>query len=370
MKKASRLLKGPKSKLGLTLIIAVVLTALILVNWAQTGDKIETTVCKAKLTEVVNFGSNPGNLRMYKYIPKDMPDNAPLVVSLHGCLQDANEYAGNTGWNKLADRWKFYVIYAQQKLTNNVTFCFNWFNPVNSDRGRGEALSIKQMVDKMMVDYSINKHRVYVTGFSAGGYMTAVMLAVYPEVFAGGAVMAGGPYKCATNIWEARYFCMLGKVDKTPQQWGDLVKNAFPYLGTYPILSIFHGNSDHIVDNLNMNELMEQWTNLHGADQIPEENEIFRGHRHKVYYDNKSRAIVETYHLNGLAHAISVDPGRGEDQGGTVGYYSKDKDIYSSYYAAKFWGLVKQVGSQDWLPHALEGLHLGHRQTRSFLYRP
>jgi poly(3-hydroxybutyrate) depolymerase len=102
---------------------------------------------KTELTEVTAFGSNPGNLKMYMYAPANVPDNAPLVVVLHGCTQNANEYAERTQWNRLAERFGFIVIYPEQQVVNNVLFCFNWFFPADASRDKGESLSIKQMID-------------------------------------------------------------------------------------------------------------------------------------------------------------------------------------------------------------------------------
>ena len=76
-------------------------------------------------------------------------------------------------------------MFPEQGSANNQNACFNWFEPGDIRRGAGEALSIKQMVDKMISDYDLDPERVFVTGLSAGGYMTTVMLATYPDVFAG-----------------------------------------------------------------------------------------------------------------------------------------------------------------------------------------
>jgi poly(hydroxyalkanoate) depolymerase family esterase len=294
----------------------------------------------SELTEVKAFGSNPGNLKMYKYTSADVPDNAPLVVVLHGCSQNANEYAQRTEWNRLADRFGFIVVYPEQQIVNNGFSCFNWFLPADTTRDQGESLSIKQMIDKIMADHSVDAERVHVTGLSAGGYMSAVMLAVYPELFAGGAVMAGGPFRCATNDNEAINVCMKGLADRTPEQWGDLVREASDHTGPFGILTIFHGDMDPTVNDQNMNELVEQWTNVHGTDAVPESEILFRGHPHRIYNDSNGRPVVETYHIKGMLHAISVDPGSGEDQGGAIGAFAEDRNVYAAFYAAKFWGLI------------------------------
>ena len=123
------------------------------------------------------------------------------------------------------------------------------------------------MVNKMKSDYSIDNSKVFVTGLSAGGYMTAVMMATYPDVFSGGAVMAGGPYKCATSM-TAAFSCMSPGTDKSPTEWKTLAKQGYSsYNGTYPTLMVFHGSTDSTVKELNMTELMDQWTAMHDIDQ-------------------------------------------------------------------------------------------------------
>src|SRR5207237_6254007 len=104
------------------------------------------------------------------------------------------------GWSTLADRYGFALLLPEQQRSNNPNGCFNWFQPEHSRRNQGEPLSIRQMIEKSVVDYGINRRRVYVTGLSAGGAIASNMVACYPEVFAGGAIVAGLPYGGATNV--------------------------------------------------------------------------------------------------------------------------------------------------------------------------
>src|SRR5215470_13383145 len=147
-----------------------------------------------RLREIVGFGSNPGNLRMFGYRPATLADNPALVVVLHGCTQTAAGYDLGAGWSTLADRYGFVLLLPEQQRSNNPHGCFNWFRPEHSRRNQGEPLSIRQMIEKCVVDFGIDRRRIFITGLSAGGAMTSVMLACYPEVFAGGAIVAGLPY--------------------------------------------------------------------------------------------------------------------------------------------------------------------------------
>ncbi|MBI1890354.1 MAG: PHB depolymerase family esterase [Burkholderiales bacterium] len=290
------------------------------------------------LSQVTSFGSNPGNLQMFKHVPASMPANAPLVVALHGCTQAAIDYE-KAGWSQLANTHKFYVLYPQQQSGNNSNKCFNWFEPGDLARGGGEALSIKQMVDNMKANHSIDANRVFVTGLSAGGAFTNVMLATYPDVFAGGAPMAGIPYKCATTM-SAGFTCMSGS-DKTPSAWGDLARSGYSgYTGRKPRVSIWQGSSDTTVQPMNGTETVEQWTNYHGIDQTADVSDSVLGYPRKVYKDASGNALVEYYSITGMAHGTPVDPGTGTQQCGTAASYILDKDICSSYWIGQFWGII------------------------------
>jgi poly(hydroxyalkanoate) depolymerase family esterase len=294
------------------------------------------------LTQVTSFGTNPGNLKMWKYVPAGVPANAPLVVAMHGCAQTADAYT-NTGWNALADQLKFYVVYPETNSNNNATSCFNWFEPGDIARGQGEALSIKQMVDKMKTDHSIDASRVFVTGLSAGAAMTHVMAAVYPDVFSGAAIMSGVPYKCALTMNDA-FSCMNPGADKTASAWGDLVRGAWSgYTGRYPKISIWHGTSDTTVKNTNQTEALEQWTSVHGIDLTADISDTVAGYPHKVYKDAAGNALVETYAITGMGHGTPIDPATKFPNTtvacGTAGAYVLDTDICSTWHVAKWFGL-------------------------------
>ena len=289
-------------------------------------------------TEVTGFGTNPGNLRMFKYVPSGLPAGAPMVVALHGCAQTAANYDAETGWQLFADRYRFALLLPQQQSANNSSSCFNWFEAGDTARGQGEALSIKQMVDRMVADHGVATSRIYVTGLSAGGAMTSVLLATYPDVFAGGAILSGLPYRCATSQ-SAAFSCMNPGSDLTPAQWGDKVRAASTWTGPWPIVSIWHGDSDFTVRPMNLTESMEQWTNVHGIDQTADVSDTVAGYPHKVYKTAAGVARVETYTITGMGHGTPVDPGTGESQCGTAGAYILDVNICSSYYIARFFGL-------------------------------
>jgi poly(hydroxyalkanoate) depolymerase family esterase len=276
---------------------------------------------------------------MYAYRPDGLPTGAPAVVLLHGCTQNASGYFTNSGWRKYADQWGFALVFPQTNAVNNASSCFNWFLPEDTSRGQGEVLSIKQMIDRMLTRYRVDTGRVYVTGLSAGGAMTAVMLAAYPEVFAGGGIVAGLPYKCATTQVQA-YTCMNPGVDRTPKQWGDLVRGAASYTGRRAPVSLWHGTGDTTVVPANLTEEVDQWTDVLGADQTPDVTDRVMGQVHKVYLDGSGRAAVETFEIAGMRHGQPVAPtASGPEQCGHAGAFDIDVGICAAYHIGLFWHL-------------------------------
>ena len=296
------------------------------------------------LREVTDFGTNPGRLKMFEYLPPGLGTARPLVVALHGCTQQAASYDDEPGWVKYADQYHFALLLPQQQASNQPLSCFNWYNGADNTRDQGEALSIRQMIGKIVADAGLNQQKVYITGLSAGGAMTAVMLAAYPELFAGGAIIAGIPYKCAADSSEATSACGVPDNMKSlsPAAWGDLVRAATPYSGPRATVSLWQGSADTTVAPQDLQELMKQWTNVLGVDQIPDLQDSIAGNEHKVYQDSAGKAQVETVLVAGMAHGTPINPGDGEGECGVPAPYILNAGICSSYYISKFWGLDLQ----------------------------
>src|SRR5689334_9322965 len=116
-----------------------------------------------RLTET-SFAPNPGNLRMFVYVPPGAGAGAPLVVILHGCGQTAAGYDLGTGWSRLADQLGFALLAPEQKPANNPNTCFDWFNPEDIARGQGEAASIARMIQTMVETHRLDVTRIFITG--------------------------------------------------------------------------------------------------------------------------------------------------------------------------------------------------------------
>lgn len=299
-----------------------------------------------QLTRIQNFGSNPGNLKMYVYTPAglDTSRQTPLVVVLHGCLQSAGAAAKQTGWNKLADTYGFRVLYPQQRILNNPQKCFCWYQRSDIEKGKGESFSIKQMIDEVKRTNAIDSSQVFITGLSAGAAMGVALMADYPEAFNAGAIFAGGAYKTATNIWTG-ILSLYGWRIKSPEKWGALVREQNPnYTGEYPRMIIYQGKADVVVNKRNGSQLMKQWTNLHGLSTTPTETiRRFAGAKaieKNIYRTNEGKEAVLYYRIKHLGHALLVDPGKCLNQGGKRGLFSADKNYFSTYWTAVDFGLI------------------------------
>src|SRR6201992_2791365 len=131
---------------------------------------------QSPLFEVKGFGTNPGALRMFAFVPASLQQPRALVVVLHGCGQRAAGYDLGAGWSALAKQFGFALLMPEQRPSNNANTCFNWFNPEDIARDGGEAGSIRPMITRMVRGYSIDARRIFINGLSAGAAQTSVQL--------------------------------------------------------------------------------------------------------------------------------------------------------------------------------------------------
>jgi poly(hydroxyalkanoate) depolymerase family esterase len=231
-------------------------------------------------------------------------------------------------------------LFPEQTPANNPKTCFNWFLPDDTTRDRGEARSIRQMIEQAIDAHDIDRARVFVTGLSAGGAMAGVMLATYPEVFAAGAIIAGLPYGSAANVQQAFESMFQGR-PRAANHWGDLVRNASPHRGPWPRVSVWHGDADATVIPMNAEGIVRQWTDLHGID-APPRHDVVDGYPRRVWRRD-GIDLVEAYTITGMAHGAPLATGESDTACGKAGAFLLEVGISSSHHIASFFGLTGRV---------------------------
>ena len=297
---------------------------------------------RSPLVETTDFGSNPGALRMFSFVPRNHQQPPALVVVLHGCGQSAAGYDLGAGWSTLAKHYGFVLLMPEQQPANNANGCFNWFNPEDTARDSGEACSIRQMIARMVREHKIDGRRIFVTGLSAGGAMTSVMLATYPEVFAGGAVIAGLPFGVASNVREALNG-MFQSHSRPASELGDLVRHASHHKGPWPKILVWHGSADRTVNPANANEIVKQWLDLHHLPSTPMSESNVDGYPRQVWWNADGETVVECYTITDMAHGTPLGTADNDQRYGAQGAFLIDAGISSSYHIANFFGLTERI---------------------------
>jgi poly(hydroxyalkanoate) depolymerase family esterase len=236
--------------------------------------------------------------RAYKiYIPGDIRGKSlPLIVMLHGCTQDPDDFAAGTRMNFLAEAAGIVVVYPEQSGSANASRCWNWFQPADQERGQGEPALIAGLTRRVMDEYHVETRRVYVAGMSAGGAMAAILAATYPDLYAAAGVHSGLAPRCAHDLPSA-YQAM--------QSGGQVVGSG---AGCTVPLILFHGDSDPTVHPCNADRLVEQWTAT-GPVVSPtmQQGGTARGRSYTcaTYTTARGRAVVERWTVHGGGHAWS-----------------------------------------------------------------
>jgi poly(hydroxyalkanoate) depolymerase family esterase len=260
----------------------------------------------ASLTQVTNFGNNPSNLQMYEYVPNNVQQHPPILLALHGCQGSGPYLYSSTQFAALADQYGFVVIYPS--VTRSYD-CWDVSSPSSlTHNGNNDPAGLVSMIRYVEQHNNGDAGRVYVTGESSGAMMTNVMLGDYPDVFKAGAAFMGVPFGCFATTdgsqWNSQ--CAQGKVSKTPQQWGDLVRGAYPgYSGPRPRMQLWHGTADTTLYYQNFGEEIKQWTNVFGLSQTPTATDSPQsGWTRTRYADGGGTVDVEAYSISGVGHAL------------------------------------------------------------------
>ncbi|OLF09598.1 extracellular catalytic domain type 1 short-chain-length polyhydroxyalkanoate depolymerase [Actinophytocola xanthii] len=268
--------------------------------------RLATPAAAATLVEVTNFGANPSNLRMHLYVPDSVASRPAVLVAVHYCTGSGPAFHSGTEFARLADQHGFVVIYPSATRSGN---CFDVYTREALRRdGGSDPVGIRSMVGYVQQRYGADPDRIFVTGASSGAMMTNVLLGNYPDVFRAGAAFMGVPFGCfATtppSTWNSE--CANGQVVRTPQQWGDLVRAAYPgYTGPRPRMQVWHGTQDTTLRYPNFGEQLKQWTNVHGVSQTPVSTDTPQANWTRTRYGaTGTTPPVEGISLQGVGHNL------------------------------------------------------------------
>jgi poly(hydroxyalkanoate) depolymerase family esterase len=248
------------------------------------------------------FQSAVGSLAYKLYVPSDHADsNLALVVMLHGCTQNPNDFARGTRMNVLADEFGLVVAYPLQPKSANAQGCWNWFDPRHQQRGAGEPALLAGLAQELASEFKIDRKRVFVAGLSAGGAMADVLASTHPDVFAAAGIHSGLPHGAACDVISA-FAAMKGNAKATAQ-------------GRSPIRKIvFHGTADATVHPSNGEAVFDLAGSAQGKPAEFQTDAVINGKRvtRSLIGHGDAPAIAEHWLIHGGGHAWS-----GGDRGGS-----------------------------------------------------
>ena len=292
-----------------------------------------------RLIKLQHRSANPGNLVGWYRMPKEGSRRHPLVVVLHGCTQTAAGYDAGSGWSQIADEFGFAVLFPEQSRQNNPNLCFNWFLDGDVRRDHGEVCSIREMIDLMIADHNVDPTRIFVTGLSAGGAMANALLTSYPEMFAGGAIIAGLPYGIASTV-PAAFDLMRGQGLPPSHVLQQRLRSASSHKGPWPTVSVWHGTADKTVDEVNARAIVDQWSAVHKIEENPSRIERLGVLEQLAWKHPGGTDAIEINRISGMGHGTPIDASSGY---GAPRPYMLDVGISSTEHIARSWGLTPSV---------------------------
>jgi poly(hydroxyalkanoate) depolymerase family esterase len=316
LSQARRSLRMPMLAMGTGLVALLAVTAALTPAGAAVSPGAAGAAAPATsalpppvstLQQINDFGPNPTGLQMFLYVPPNVRHHPAIVVALHYCGGSGPAFFNGTEFASLADKFGFIVIYPSVTPGRAPFHCFDVSTPgALTHFGNSDPVGIVSMVRWAQQNLHASEHQVFATGISSGAMMTNVLLGDYPNVFAAGSAMSGVAFGCfATTdgtLWNAN--CANGLIDKTGQQWGDIVRGAFPgYRGPRPRIQIWHGTADTILLYPNFGEEVKEWTNVLHADTAVVDHPMPTW-THTVYTDYGGEVRVDAYSVAGEDHNL------------------------------------------------------------------
>jgi poly(hydroxyalkanoate) depolymerase family esterase len=248
--------------------------------------------------------TGPAGTRRYRlYVPAghDAARPAPLLVMLHGCTQDPDDFARGTRFNEHAARAGALVAYPEQLAEHNPQKCWTWFDRAHQAADAGEPALIAGITREVMARHAVDPSRVYIGGVSAGGAMAVNTAAAYPDLYAAVGVHSGIPWRAAGDVGTALGIMRTGPADDAPLL--DAARTLLQSSGRPSIpMIVFHGGADAVVNPTNGRRLASQWAVAAGAKDFLRSDSTENG---LAYTRDKWGPLAELWVVEGLGHAWS-----------------------------------------------------------------
>jgi len=239
------------------------------------------------------------------FVPEGRGKQLPLFVAIHGCSQDAEDFAHGTRFDVLGERHGAVVVYPEQDERANGHRCWNWFLPENQRRDGPEPAAVLDLVERVVREHDVDRTRIYLAGLSAGACLASILAEQAPDVFAGVAAMAGVALHAAHDV-DSAYDAMRG--ERKPDPPPTAVDTA-AYRRSRAI--IWTGARDIRVAPVNAWLLGRQFSQLYGLCAEPDVEEIFGGGKRALWRDRSGMTRVEVRELDAIGHVWSGGSLRG-----------------------------------------------------------
>lgn len=278
--------------------------------------------------------ANQVGTRDYKlYMPTGYQGQAlPLVVMLHGCTQNPDDFAAGTEMNRLAEEQQCCVLYPAQPMSANSSKCWNWFKAEDQQREGGEPAILAGMTRQIIDIHGLDKSRVYVAGLSAGGAMATTLAMTYPDLFAAVGIHSGLPHGVAQSLPDA-----LGAMQGGTGPLGGNKAKGNGWVSEVPAI-IFHGDRDTTVHPSNADRVSAQYSASRQAGATVEQGKVTNGHCYTrtTYHNAAGESHLEQWRIHGAGHAWSG--------GSAQGSYTDPKGPNATKEMLRFFMQHGQVG--------------------------
>lgn len=247
------------------------------------------------------FNALQGSREYKLFIPTGhRPGASPLLLMLHGCHQDPDDFARGTRMNQHAQRHGFLVAYPEQAVQANGARCWNWYEAAHQQRSRGEPAIIADLTRHLVTTHDVAADQVFIAGFSAGGAMAATMAVIYPELYSALAIHSGVPHGAARDFMSAMIAMQHGAAASYA---------VHPMHGQIPTI-VFHGDLDNMVHSTHAAQFLAQVppggydteTGPRHVAMVPPSPGAY-GHTRTVQFDLEQRIFSEHWMVHGGGHA-------------------------------------------------------------------